>query len=88
MTSLLLNVLKGKGVKILELVLNVYYCIAALSILFLFLSIRGWLMFDLFIYCSLGLCIVWNFGLVIYMMFESAQDVRELENICNSHKLS
>lgn len=45
-------------------------------------------MFDLFIYCFLGLCIVWNVGLVIYMMFESAQDVRELENICNSHKLS
>ena len=45
-------------------------------------------MFELFIYCSLGLCIVWDIGLVIYMMFESAQDVRELENICNSHKLS
>ena len=45
-------------------------------------------MFELFIYCSLGLCIVWDIGLVIYMMFESVQDVRELENICNSHKLS
>ena len=88
MIFLLLNVLKGKVVKILDLVLNVYYCIAALSICFYFLSIRRWLMFDLFIYCFLGLCIMWNVGLVIYMMFESAQDVRELENICNSHKFS
>ena len=45
-------------------------------------------MFELFIYRSLGLCIVWDIGLVIYMMFESAKYVRELENICNSHKLS
>ena len=45
-------------------------------------------MFELFIYCSLGLCIVWDIVLVIYMMFESAKYVRELENICNSHKLS
>lgn len=45
-------------------------------------------MFDLFIYCFLGLCVLWDIGLVFFMMFESAQDVRELENICNSHKLS
>ena len=45
-------------------------------------------MFDLIVYCFLGLCVLWDIGLVIYMMFESAQYVRELENICNSHKLS
>ncbi len=45
-------------------------------------------MFNLIVYCFLGLCVLWDVGLVIYMMFESAQDVRELEDICNSHKLS
>lgn len=45
-------------------------------------------MFDLIIYCFLGLCVLWDIGLVIFMMFESAQYVRDLENICNSHKLS
>lgn len=59
-----------------------------LGLVFLFLSIRRWLMFDLFIYCFLGLCVLWDIGLVIFMMFESSQDVRELESICNSHKLS
>ena len=59
-----------------------------LGLVFFVLSIRRWLMFDLFIYCFLGLCVLWDIGLVIFMMFESAQDERELENICNSHKLS
>lgn len=45
-------------------------------------------MFDLIVYCFLGLCVLWDNGLVIFMMFERAQYVRELENICNSHKLS
>ena len=41
MISLLLNVLKGKGVKILEIVLNGYYAIAALSFLILFSLLGG-----------------------------------------------
>ena len=59
-----------------------------LGLVFFILSIRRWLMFDLIVYCFLGLCVLWDIGLVIFMMFESAQYVRELENICNSHKLS
>ena len=45
-------------------------------------------MFDLIVYCFLGLCALWDIGLVIFIMFESAQDLDELETICNSHKLS
>ena len=41
MTFLLLNVLKDKGEKILELVLNGYYAIAALSFLILFSLLGG-----------------------------------------------
>lgn len=57
-------------------------------VFFLFCLLGGWLMFDLIVYCFLGLCVLWDIGLVIFMMFESDQDERELENICNSHKLS
>ena len=45
-------------------------------------------MFDLIVYCFLGLCALWDIVLVIFIMFESAQDLDELETICNSHKLS
>ena len=43
-------------------------------------------MFDLIVYCFLGLCVLWDIGLVIFIMFENAQDLDELETICNSHK--
>ena len=42
-------------------------------------------MFDSIVYGILGLCILWDLGLMLFMVIESAQDVRELESVCHQH---
>ena len=42
-------------------------------------------MIELISYCIIGGCLLWTIGLVLYLCFESAQDVAELEEICQQH---
>ena len=42
-------------------------------------------MFELISYCIIGGCLVWTLGLVLYLCIESANDVADLEAICQQH---
>ena len=44
-------------------------------------------MFEFISYCVVGACLLWNVGLVIILMVESAVDVAELEEICHQHAM-
>lgn len=42
-------------------------------------------MFDLIVYSILVLCLVWDLGLMLFVVIESAQDIDKLEMEMDSH---